>query len=55
MLVKEEKVRELLESDVAVVRHGQDKGLNRDKWNKCMQISVQANEYTPLKFHVILF
>ena len=48
MMVKEEKVRELLESDVAVVRHGKGKGLNRDngnfvKTNVCKSLFRQTN------------
>ena len=44
------KVRESLEIDVAVVRYGEDKVLN-----KCVETSVQKNENTALKFDVILY
>ena len=53
------KVRESWEIDMAVVRYGQDKVLNRHNVNfvktSCMETAVQKNENTALKFDVILY
>ena len=52
------KVRESLEIDMAVVRYGQDKVLNRDNGNFVQKNAwkpVQKYENTTLKFEVILY
>ena len=53
------KVRQPLETDMVVVKHGQDKVLSRDnvnflKTNMC-ETSAQRNEKTTLKCDVILY
>ena len=44
----DKKVRESLEVDMAVVKYGQDKVLNRDNWD-----FVRTNTWKPLKFDFI--
>ena len=49
------KVKESLETDIAVVRYGQDKVLSRDNGNFVKTWKPQKNENTTLKFDVILY